>query len=79
MPNITNIITATYLRYNRKLIYEAAKAALPAIAKDGHIISPIATPAASGAAPLSPLEIDLDIIAIHTGPGVRKRTNIPKA
>jgi len=51
MPNITNIITAIYLSYNSKLIYEAAKAALPAIAKDGHIISPIATPAASGAAP----------------------------
>jgi len=45
----------------------------------GHIISPIATPAANGAAPLSPPEIDLEIIAIQTGPGVRKRTKIPKA
>ena len=79
MPNTTNMITAKYFRYNRKLAYEAANAALPAIARVGHIISPIDTPAANGIAPLSPLVIDLEMIAIQTGPGVRKRTKIPKA
>ena len=79
MPNAMNIITAKYLRYNNKLAYEVVNAALPAIARVGHIISPIATPAANGTAPLSPPVIDLEIIAIQTGPGVRKRTKIPKA
>ena len=79
MPNTKNIITAKYFRYNSKSAYDAANAALPAIARVGHIISPIATPAAKGTAPLSPPAIDLEIIAIQTGPGVRKRIEIPKA
>ena len=62
-----------------KISVDAANAALPAIARVGHIISPIATPVANGTAPLSPPVIDLEIIAIQTGPGVRKRTVIPRA
>ena len=79
MPITTNIITAKYLRYNNKLAYEVANAVLPAIARVGHIISPTATPVANGTAPLSPPVIDLEIIAIQTGPGVRKRIKMPKA
>ena len=79
MPITRKIITAKYFRYINKLVKEATNAVLPAIAREGHIKSPRATPAANGIAPKKPCDIDLEMIAIQTGPGVRKRTKIPKA
>ena len=51
MPITRKIITAKYFRYINKLVKEATNAVLPAIAIEGHIKSPRATPAANGIAP----------------------------
>ncbi len=51
MPITRKIITAKYFRYINKLVQEATNAVLPAIAIEGHIESPRATPAANGIAP----------------------------